>query len=868
MAFPEVTAQLSPMMKQYIAVKRQHPDKLLMYRLGDFYELFFDDAVTASRELELVLTGRDCGLPEKAPMCGVPYHAVDSYVSKLVEKGYKVVICEQMEDPAKAKGIVRRDIVRIVTPGTLTDTDVLEESRNNYAAAVFIDGEEFGAAFADISTGELHMTEGGGGSRQILSELSRVLPREILCSSDIREDRETASFLEKNSISYQILPGSYFDADVAQERMAELFDDASLKKLALSKHRTALCAAGALIAYIGETQFAGLKRLCSADYYSSRDYMLLPDSCRRNLEITETMRSGERRGSLLWAIDRTSTSMGKRMLRTFLERPLLDPDQINQRLDSVEEFYGNSVLSGKLSDSLKGVYDIERLMTRIMYGKCTPRDLTAFAATSVRLGEIKALSSSFRTKLLRRLGASIDTLEDLKEEINATIADDPPALLKDGGYIRSGRSPEIDELRELLHDSKSYLAKLEQSTKEKTGIRNLRVGYNRVFGYYFEVSRSNIDAVPDYFIRKQTLTTGERYITEELKDLESRILSAGERIDLLERELYDGLCKKLSDNLQRVQNTAYAAAYIDVLCSLGELARDNGYCRPEVDRSDVIHISSGRHPVVELVLRDEMFVPNDTHLDCRNNLVNLITGPNMAGKSTYMRQVALITILAQIGSFVPASSARIGVVDSIYTRVGASDDLFSGDSTFMVEMKEVAEILENATSGSLVILDEIGRGTSTYDGMSIARSVIEYICSENGIGCKTMFATHYHELTDMDADFSNIKNYNIAAKKRGDTVTFLRRIVEGPADDSYGIEVATLAGVPPEVTGRAKEILASLEEKNPDRVERRIVTTSADSYSEIEDELSRMHIEAVTPLEAMGILDRLIKAARSKRESQ
>jgi len=674
------------------------------------------------------------------------------------------------------------------------------------------------------------------------------------------------AFCEKTGAARQELSGSYFDSESAAEILRAQFSSDVCSSIGINRHRHAVSAAGAVVRYISETQLSGAKRLCAADFYSSREYMLLPDSCRRNLEITETMRSGERRGSLLWAMDRTSTSMGRRMLRTFLEKPLLDPAQINMRLDAVEEFYNNSVLSGQLSDSLKGVFDIERLMTRIMYGKCTPRDLIAIASTSVRLGEVKALSASFHTKLLRKLAASLDPLEDLKEEINATIADDPPALLKDGGYIRAGRSSEIDELRDLLHDSKSYLTKLEQSVKEKTGIKNLRVGYNRVFGYYFEVSRSNVDLVPDYFIRKQTLTTGERYITEELKDLENRILSAGERLDMLERDLYDALCQKLTDNLVRVQNTAYAAAYIDVLCSLGELARDNGYCRPEVDSSDTIRITGGRHPVVELVLKDEMFVPNDTVLDCRNNLVNLITGPNMAGKSTYMRQVALITLMAQTGSFVPASSARIGVVDSIYTRVGASDDLFSGDSTFMVEMKEVAEILENAGPRSLVILDEIGRGTSTYDGMSIARSVIEYICREGGIGCKTMFATHYHELTDMDADFGNIKNYNIAAKKRGESITFLRRIVEGPADDSYGIEVATLAGVPSDVTSRAKEILAALEEKNPDRVERRVITTNKETVSEIEEELCRMHIDTVTPLEAMGILDRLIRDARKKRE--
>ena len=866
MPFPEVTAQLSPMMRQYIEVKRQHPDKLLMYRLGDFYELFFDDAVTASRELELVLTGRDCGLPERAPMCGVPYHAVDGYVSRLVEKGYKVVICEQMEDPAKAKGIVRRDIVRIVTPGTLTDTDVLEESKNNYVASVFLEGDSFGAAFADISTGELQITQGKDGSRGAVLELSRFLPKEILINTEQDGRNELSSFIEKNGISFMKADSSYFETEAAQEQITELFGEKTLKELRTGRSTYAVRAAGAVIRYITETQFAGAKRLCRISSYRTADYMMLPESCRRNLEITETMRSGERRGSLLWAIDRTSTAMGRRMLRTFLEKPLIDPDEINLRLDSVEEFYNNSVLSGQLTDSLKGVSDIERLMTRIMYGKCTPRDLISLSTTSVRLGEVKALSGQFRTKLLKKLASMLDPLEDLKEDINTTIADDPPALMKDGGYIRAGKNSEIDELRELLHDSKSYLAKLEQSTKEKTGIKNLRVGYNRVFGYYFEVSKSNIEAVPDYFIRKQTLTTGERYITEELKDLENRILSAGERLDLLERELFDSLCSKIEDNLLRIQDTAQAVSYIDVLCSLAELARDNGYCRPEVDSGDTISITGGRHPVVELVLKDEMFVPNDTLLDCRRSLVNVITGPNMAGKSTYMRQVALITILAQMGSFVPASSARIGVVDCIYTRVGASDDLFSGDSTFMVEMKEVAEILENATAKSLVILDEIGRGTSTYDGMSIARSVIEYICKDGGIGCKTMFATHYHELTDMDADYSNIRNYNIAAKKRGDSITFLRRIVDGPADDSYGIEVATLAGVPQEVTSRAKEILAQLEESNPDRIERRVITTKEDYVSEIEEELSRMHIEAITPIEAMTTLDSLIKAAKKKKE--
>ena len=869
MAFPELTtAKLSPMMRQYVEVKKQHPDKLLMYRLGDFYELFFDDAVTASRELELVLTGRVCGLPERAPMCGVPHHAVDSYISRLVEKGYRVVVCEQMENPAEAKGIVRRDIVRIVTPGTLTDTGVLEEAKNNYIACLVLDKGGFGLAVADITTGSLQLTEAQGSVKTALAELARFSPSELLLNDAAHAHAAVQAWCAKQRrCAQQLLYTAYFDHGAAKDLLSELFTEPQLKPVTRLRNGFALSAAGALLRYIRETQFGGIRRICEVSCYNCRDYLMLPESCKRNLELTETMRGGERRGSLLWAIDRTQTSMGRRLLRAFLEKPLLDVAQITARLDAVEEFFNNSVLSGQLTDSLKGVYDIERLMTRIMYDKCTPRDLVSFAATALRLCEIKALGSGFHAPLLKKLAAAVDTMDDLRAEIVSTIAEDPPALLKDGGYIRAGRNSEIDELREILHNSKSYLSRLEQSTKEKTGIRNLRIGYNRVFGYYFEVSKSNIDAVPDNFVRKQTLTTGERYITEELKELESKILSAGERLQLLERELFDGVCKKLTDNLLRVQNTAYAVAYLDVLCALGELARDSGFTRPSVDAGSEIRIENGRHPVVERVLRDELFVPNDTLLDCGSNLVNIVTGPNMSGKSTYMRQVALIVILAQMGSFVPAALAHIGVVDAVFTRVGASDDLFAGDSTFMVEMKEVAEILQDATDKSLVILDEIGRGTSTFDGMSIARAVVEHICREGGIGCKTMFATHYHELTEMDADFANVRNYNIAVRRTDDGIRFLRRIVAGPADDSYGIEVAKLAGVPAAVTARAQEILHALETENPQRVERRVITTTNEKDSALVEELRRMHIEAITPLEAMSELDRLIKLARSREDN-
>ncbi len=867
MALPEITPQLSPMMRQYIDIKHQHMDKLLMYRLGDFYELFFDDAVTASRELELTLTGRDCGLEERAPMCGVPYHAVDSYISRLVEKGYKVVICEQMEDPALAKGLVKRGIVRIITPGTLTDTDFLEDAKNNYLCAVCsgFDRPEIGIAFVDITTGNLILSE-VQNVESLLNELSRYEPKELLLNETAMENDRVRNYLDSSVKSYQVLTDTYFHADTGKAKLSALFSQKQLMETKRLKGLNFCSATCALLKYLDETQFSGVARICSLECYSVQDYMILPQSCKRNLELTQTMRQGEKRGSLLWAIDRTTTSMGHRLLRSFLEKPLIRPDHINSRLDGVEEFYSNSVLTGQIMDSLKGVYDIERIMTRIVYGKCVPRDLISFAQSSVRMKEIKALSASFKCQLLKRIASEIDPCDDLRNLIQITIVDEPPALMKDGGYIRTGFNPEIDDLRDLLFNSKQYLAKMEQKVKEDTGIKNLKIGYNRVFGYYIEVSKGNLDLVPETFIRKQTLVNAERFITEELKDLESRILSSRERIDLLERQAFDDLCTVLQNNIQRIQRTAYAVSYLDVLCSLGDLARDYGYCRPVVDDSDVIEISNGRHPVVERVLKNEFFVPNDTDLNCRENLVHIITGPNMAGKSTYMRQVALITILAQIGSFVPARNATIGVVDAIYTRVGASDDLFSGDSTFMVEMKEVAEILSCATENSLVILDEIGRGTSTFDGMSIARATIEHICMPGGINCKTLFATHYHEITDMDAEFENVKNFNIAAKKHGDTITFLRRIVSGPADDSYGIEVAKLAGIPDSVTERAKEILHSIEAQNPERIERKVITTQNNVSSELEDAVKDIHIETLTPLEAMSVLNSLVQIANRKKE--
>ena len=868
-SLPENTVNLSPMMRQYVEVKKQHMDKLLFYRLGDFYELFFHDAEIASKELDLVLTGRDCGLSEKAPMCGVPFHAVDSYISKLVEKGYKVVVCEQLEDPSKTKTIVKRGIVRIVTPGTLTDTEFLDESANNYLCSIYCsENNGIGISFVDISTGSLYVSQFECDYTVLLNELSRFEPKEIILNNSVFDNSLLQKYCESEEISSQIFDDEYFKFHEAVEKMNALFQEKDVAPLYSEQYEASLYSCTGLIHYLLETQFSGIDRLCSFYLYTVQEYINLSPSCVRNLELFRSSKTAEKKGSLLWAIDRTNTSMGSRLIRSFLEKPLMNPVLINARLDAVDEFYNNSILCGQISDLLSGIIDIERLLTRLVYGKCNPRDLISVAQSFGKIEQIKALSSAFKAPLLKSIGADLNPFTDLKEIIEQTISSDPPISMKEGGYIRSGFNQEIDDLRSLLFDTKKYLSKLESETKENTGLRNLKIGYNRVFGYYFEVSKGSLDQVPDYFIRKQTLTTGERYITEELKELETKILSSGERLNLLEKEFFDQVCATIINSITQIQKTASALAYLDVLCSLGELARDYNYCRPTVNNSDTIAIRDGRHPVVELVSKSELFVPNDAVLNNGDCLLSIITGPNMSGKSTYMRQTALIVILAQIGSFVPASSATIGVVDAIFTRVGASDDLFAGDSTFMVEMREVAEILQKATKQSLVVLDEIGRGTSTYDGMSIARAVIEFICADEGIHCKTMFATHYHELTDMDLSFSNVKNYNIAVKKRGDTVIFLRKIVPGPADDSYGIEVAQLAGVPKEVTNRAKEILNSLESENQTIVRRQVVTTYSETDNRIRAKLKNLNIQTITPLEAMSILNELIQDLQDEEENK
>ncbi len=872
MSFPAVTAKLSPMMRQYLEIKTKNMDKLLFYRLGDFYEMFFDDAVTASRELELVLTGRDCGLEERAPMCGVPFHSYEGYVAKLIDKGYKVAICEQMEDPALAKGIVKRQIIRVVTPGTVTQDSMLSEGKNNYICCILEEAGGFGLCFADISTGAAHVTETGARPATVVGELARFAPSEIICNDAVCANKKIVEAARKSmGIQPSTLYDDYFTLESAKNEIAKYYSAEKTEPLAALRTGRGVRALGAMIRYLAETQFHGSHRLVDLEVYRPAEFLALSASCRRNLELTSTMRTEERRGSLLWVIDKTKTAMGKRMLRAWLEKPLLDVGRINRRLDTVEELRDNTILSVQLTDLLSGVFDIERLMTRVLYRNCTPRDFVSLSATSLKIAEIKALLADAQTPLLATLRDGLDTLDELRERIDKTIAEEPPALLKDGGYIRPGFHPDVDELRELVRGSKSVLARMEASLKEQTGIKNLKVGYNRVFGYYIEVSKSNTEAVPEGFIRKQTLATGERYITEELKELETKILTANDRLNLLERQLFEELAAFVEGNLRRVQATATAVAAIDTLCGLATVARDYNYCKPVVDDLDVIEIHNGRHPVVERVLSDELFVPNDTTLDCGKNLVNIITGPNMAGKSTYMRQTAVIVLLAQMGSFVPAQSAHVGIVDAIFTRVGASDDLFAGDSTFMVEMKEVAEILSEATDKSLVVLDEIGRGTSTFDGMSIARAVVEAICGPKGIGAKTMFATHYHELTDMDEQFDNVRNFNIAVIKRGDDITFLRRIVEGPADESYGIEVAKLAGIPERTIERAKQVLAAIEQKDgAEQSKRRPAAPTQDAPVYRDDALRTalrgVNLELLTPIEAMVKLDELKKLAQQTGE--
>ena len=865
---PEDRSKLSPMMQQYLSMKDEHRDQILMFRLGDFYEMFFDDAVTASRELELTLTGRDCGLPERAPMCGVPYHSVDNYIARLVKKGYKVAICEQLENPALAKGMVKRDIVRVVTPGTLMEANMLEEGSNNFICSICPGEERCGLAFADISTGCVLATE-VTGEMAVINELGKYSPHEVIYQKEFAKMHSAVSFLkDRLCCAAQEGDADAYAAEAARRIVAEQFGKETLTRL--ESVPLAVSALGGLMAYLKVTQFTGLERLLEVQCYLPQEYMKLDVSARRNLELTETMRSREKRGTLFWVLDKTKTSMGRRLLRTSIEQPLLSVNAINRRLNAVTELTRNSILVSELAAELDGVYDLERLMTRVVYGNPPVKDMIALGMTAARLPAIRELLGEVQCALLREIEQNIDPLNDIAELIGSAIDPDSEAPLKEGGVIREGYDAALDEARHLSKDIRGILAEIEEREKEATGIRTLRIGYNRVFGYYIEVSNSFKDQVPAHYIRKQTLTNAERYITEEIKELEERVLHAQQ--DAVERaaELYEQVRATVAAELPRIQQTAAAVAGLDMLCSFATVALNNNYCCPTVDLSDEIEISEGRHPVVEQLLDGAPFVPNDTKLNNREQQIAVLTGPNMAGKSTYMRQVALIVLMAQIGSFVPAASARTGIVDGIFTRVGASDDLTTGQSTFMVEMNEVATILREATDKSLLILDEIGRGTSTYDGMSIARAVIEYIADRKKLGAKTLFATHYHELTELEELIPCVKNYNVAVKKRGEEIIFLRRIIPGGVDESYGIEVSKLAGIPRWVIDRAYEVLSSLEEGR--EVSRAKVHTRAkgpeggeqlffiDEKGEtIKKRLRQADPNTLTPLEALNLIYELKK---------
>lgn len=866
-------ADLSPMMQQYLKVKDDYKDSVVFFRLGDFYEMFFDDAEKISKELDLVLTGRDCGLPERAPMCGVPYHSCEAYISRLVSKGYKVAVCEQMEDPALAKGLVKREVVRVITPGTVIEDNMLDESRNNYLGVVAKSGSKAGICFVDASTGALNLSEIGGKdlTAKIINELGMYAPSEILLSPELEKNAEVTEFIQNRmGCLMQIMDASDFDTTACENMILQHFKTENLSELELTGAQAAVAALGCALSYLYKTQMTGLDSVNHINFYTDAQYMRLDFTARRNLELCETMRNKERKGSLLWVLDKTRTAMGKRLIRSWILQPLVSAPAIEKRLNAVEELAGDTVLRGEIRDSLSGIYDLERIMAKVVYGTANPRELKALSYAVGHLPALKNLLQNCRSALLSGIFAEIDPLEDMYELIEAAIVENPPISAKDGGIIQPGYSAEIDEVNGDLTHGKDFIAKIEADEREKTGIPKLKVGYNRVFGYYIEVTNSYKNQVPPEYIRKQTLTNCERYITEELKELERRVLGARERIIALEYEAFDHVRKTVAAQMERFKQTAGAIARLDVLGSFAEAAVSASYCRPNIYTDGRLYIKNGRHPVVEAMLKTP-FVPNDTEMNLGDGRCAIITGPNMAGKSTYMRQVALITLMAQIGCFVPADSADVGIVDAIYTRVGASDDLAAGQSTFMVEMSEVAFILKNATKESLLILDEIGRGTSTFDGMSIARAVLEFAADKKKLGAKTLFATHYHELTALEGELDGAKNYNIAVKKRGDDITFLRRIVRGGADDSYGIEVAKLAGISGGVIERAKEILRDIETgpdvsaKVPARLEAdtdEMQMGFAGVGNDLIERLKTVDVNTLTPIEAMGKLYELVNEAK------
>ena len=879
--------ELTPMMKQYMQTKEEYKDCILFYRLGDFYEMFFDDALTASKELEITLTGKNCGLEERAPMCGIPYHAVDSYLNRLVSKGYKVAICEQVEDPKTAKGIVKREVIRVVTPGTNLDTQGLDETKNNYIMCIVYMADRYGLSVADVTTGEYLVTELDSQTK-LMDELYKFMPSEIVCNEAFYMSGLDLDDL-KNRLHMAIysLEAWYFDDALCRETLQEHFKVASLEGIGLSDYECGMIASGALLKYLEETQKNSLSHMSRLTRYATGNYMVLDSATRRNLELVETLREKQKRGSLLWVLDKTKTAMGARTLRKYVEQPLIDKESIVKRLDAVAELKDNAICREEIREYLNPVYDLERLVGKITYQSANPRDLIAFQSSLSMLPSVKCILKDMESDLLKEIYEELDPLEELCDLVGRAIQEEPPLAMKEGGIIKDGYNEEVDRLRKAKSEGKNWLADLETKEREKTGIKNLRIRYNKVFGYYLEVTNSFKDLVPDYYTRKQTLANAERYIIPELKELEDTILGAEDKLCALEYELYCEVRNTIAAELTRIQRTAKAVAKLDVIASLALVAERNNYVRPKINEKGVIDIRDGRHPVVEKMIPNDMFIANDTYLDDKKQRISIITGPNMAGKSTYMRQAALIVLMAQLGSFVPASSANIGLVDRIFTRVGASDDLASGQSTFMVEMNEVANILRNATSKSLLILDEIGRGTSTFDGLSIAWAVVEYISNSKLLGAKTLFATHYHELTELEGKISNVNNYCIAVKEKGDDIVFLRKIVKGGADKSYGIEVAKLAGVPDPVINRAKEIVEELvtaditgkvkdiavqgseTKKKTQKKLDEVDLTQFSLFDTVKDddvlnELKELDISHMTPMDAMNKLYQLQNKLRNR----
>lgn len=875
-------AALTPMMQQYMAIKEQYKDCILFYRLGDFYEMFYDDALTASRELEITLTGKNCGQEERAPMCGVPYHAVDVYLNKLVAKGYKVAICEQAEDPKQAKGIVKREVIRIVTPGTNLSQQALDEGRNNYLMCLVYDDNQFGLAITDISTGDFYTTE-VATLKELYDEIHRFSPSEIICNDSFyMSGASLDDFKDRLHVSVSTLDTWYMDEAVSVQKIKEHFKVASLDGLGLTDFPSGTLAVGALLLYLYETQKNTLDNLTKITPYRSGGYMIIDSATNRNLELIETLREKQKKGSLLWVLDKTKTAMGARLMRNWIEQPLIEKKKITARQDAVEELYNDMITREEIREYLNAVYDLERLVTRISYRTANPRDLIAFKTSLGMIPPVKQLLSQAKSAELKVIDERMDCLEDIYDLIEKSIQDEPPIMIREGGMIKEGYNEDVDKFRLSRTEGKTWLAELEAREKEKTGIKNLRVRYNKVFGYYLEVTNSYKELVPEDWTRKQTLANAERYITPELKELEDMILGAEDKLAALEYDLYCEVRDSIGEQVVRIQETAKAIAHLDVLASLACVAQSNDYVRPSINTKGVIDIQGGRHPVVEKMNNNQMFIDNDTYLDNKNHRISIITGPNMAGKSTYMRQSALIVLMAQIGSFVPAKSANIGIVDRIFTRVGASDDLASGQSTFMVEMTEVANILRNATSRSLLILDEIGRGTSTFDGLSIAWAVVEHISNPKLLGAKTLFATHYHELTELEGKLDSVNNYCIAVREQGDDIIFLRKIIRGGADKSYGIQVARLAGVPDSVIDRAKEISGWLEETDvTDKAKNLQVRTSAKKKEVVREavpaekqmslfdiypadhpvlkELAGLDVSNMTPIQALNTLYELQK---------